>query len=228
MLGARELVWLAQGFYCVFWGLLLAAVVGTQMLLTRWLPLVVDAGLGAGALIVLAGSWRLAQVQLPARPGGDVWRRRAHRLRVAAGLFLYFCVPFYLWRRVPDSAYLLVNTGLFVVAAVAYVILFNQAVAGLGGALGQPSLAAEARLFNWGNFGWLALVAGFMGLIVFLAQWRNLPLSTVSAALLEKMSLPVALVLLLPFSLTLALAWGAKDIVLERLMAPTAPPQPPA
>lgn len=183
-----------------------------------------EAGLGAGVLVVVAGSWRLAQARLAVLPAGEPWRRRANRLLVAAGTMAYFCIPFYLWRRAPESSYLFANAGLFLFAVASYVVVFNQAVAGLGVALGEPMLTAEARLFNWGNIGLLALLAGFVGCVWALAAARDLALQTALGLLFGQVHPAITLGLLLPFSLTLSVAWGAKDTVLDRLMEHDAKP----
>lgn len=210
---------MAQGFSCIFWGLLGAILAGTQLVLASKLVPLVEAGLGAGVLAVVAGSWRLAQVRLTALPAGGSWRGRADWLLVAAGLLAYFCVLFYLWRRAPENPYLLANACLFVLALAGYVIVFAHAAAGLGDALGQPTLAAEAWWFNWSNIGLLALLLGFGGFVWLVAQWRGLPVPLVLALLLGRLDPRGVLVLLLPFSLTLSVAWGAKNTALELLLA---------
>src|SRR5258708_27730136 len=102
---ARDYVRLAQGFYFIFWGLLLTVLTGAQLLMPIDMPPFAESFLGVGVLATLLGSWRLYQV----RSLGEMWRRRIRVAFTLAMLMEYFCIFFYLWRRAPLSVYLLRN-----------------------------------------------------------------------------------------------------------------------
>lgn len=213
---ARDFVRLAQGFYFIFWGLLVTVLMGAQLLMLVGFPTSTESFLGAGVLATLVGSWRLYQV----RSLGERWHARIRLVFALAALLTYFCVFFYLWRRVPDNPYLLANVLAFAAAGILYVIAFNHAVAALAAALGRCDMALDSRLLSAGNIGLLLLP--FAGVIAYLIGMvvihKSNPLAELQS-LLDRANLLVIIVLLLPFSLTLSLAWSCKDTVLRQLAA---------
>ena len=60
---ARDYVRLAQGFYFIFWGLLLTVLTGVELLMLIDMPPFAESLLGVGVLTTLIGSWRLYQVR---------------------------------------------------------------------------------------------------------------------------------------------------------------------
>ncbi len=220
---ARDYVRLAQGFYFVFWGLLLTVLTGAQLLMPIDMPPFAEAFLGVGVLATLIGSWRLYQV----RSLGNLWRRRIRQAFALAMLMTYFCLFFYWWRRVPMSTYLLGNVLAFAATGIIYVIAFNRVVAVLATALGRKEMVFESRMFGSGNIGLLLLpFACIIAYIIGMAVLRHSdPISELSF-LLGRANLLIIVVLLLPFSLTLSLAWSCKDAVLRQLSALDHPRDP--
>lgn len=213
---ARDYVHLAQGFYFVFWGLLLTVLTGVELLMLIDMPPFAESLLGVGVLATLIGSWRLYQV----RSLGESWRQGIRWVFVLGMLMTYFCLFFYLWRRVPMSTYLLGNVLGFAATGIIYVIAFNRVVAVLATALGRKDMVFESRMFGSGNIGLLLLpfacvIAYIIGMAVF---QQSDPLSELRF-LLGRANLLIIVVLLLPFSLTLSLAWSCKDAVLRQLSA---------
>jgi hypothetical protein len=211
---ARDYVRLAQGFYFIFWGLLVTVLTAAQLLMPIEIPPFAELFLGAGVLATLVGSWRLYQV----RSLGDLWHKRMQWVLAVAAMLTYFCVFFYLWRRVPESSYLLGNMLAFAATGIIYVIAFNRVVAALALSLGRKDMALESRMFGSGNIGLLlvpfaCVVAYIVGMAVF---QRSDPLTELRF-LLSRANLLVIILLLLPFSLTLSLAWSCKDAVLRQL-----------
>jgi hypothetical protein len=220
---ARDYVRLAQGFYFVFWGLLLTVLTGAQLLMPIDMPPFAESFLGVGVLATLLGSWRLYQV----RSLGKQWHQRIRQVFALAMLLTYFCLFFYWWRRVPMSTYLLGNVLAFAATGIVYVIAFNRVVAVLAAALGRKDMVFESRMFGSGNIGLLLLpfaciIAYIIGMAVL---QRSDPVSELRF-LLGRANLLVIVVLLLPFSLTLSLAWSCKDAVLRQLSALDHPHDP--
>ena len=56
----------------------------------------------------------------------------------------YFCLFVYLWRRVPDSDYLLANVFAFGAAGILYIIAFNRVVAVLAASLRRRQMTCQA------------------------------------------------------------------------------------
>ena len=109
--------------------------------------------LGVGVLATLVGSWRLYQV----RSLGELWQDRMRWTLSCAALMTYFCLFFFLWRRAPESTYLLGNVFAFAGTGIAYVLSFNRGVAVLATFLGRKDVAFESRVFGTGNIGLLLL-----------------------------------------------------------------------
>ena len=215
-MSARDFVRLAQGFYFIFWGLLLTVLTASQLLLLIGIHTLMDWFLGAGVLAVLVGSWRLYQV----RSAGERWHNRMCGVFTLAVLLTYFSVFFCLWRRVPDNAYLMGNALAFIATGILYVIAFNYAVAALATVLSRRDIVLESQLLSASNAGLLLLpfacvIAYLIGMVV--VRHSN-PLVELQS-LLDRANLFVVIVLLLPFSLTLSLAWSCKDTVLRQLAA---------
>jgi hypothetical protein len=208
-----DLVRLAQGLYFIFWGLLLAVIVGAQIVIVLWLRTFAELFLGAGVLAVLAGSWRLRQVRL------DVgWQASARRTLGWALLTTYFCVVFYMWRQAPLQPYLQANALGFVGCGIGYLISLSSTLAALNHGLGRPDLAREARWF--GGVTMTLMLGPFVAALGYVSvmaiRYGENPLLEFQEVL-SRISGPVMLVLLLPLSLTLGMVWAAKDATLRRL-----------
>jgi len=220
-LSAAALVRLVQGFYAIFWGLILTAMMAAQ-LLAGPRPHAFDVGLLAlGLVAVLIGSWRLWRVRL----GGDdadrqrvAWRERTETLLGTAVVLAYFAAFFCAWRRVPHSEYLLANALAFLGAGVVYTVLLNRVVSALAPALGRRDLVVESKWYGAGSIGFLLLP--LVGVLVY--AFGEAAIHNTSAVfeilwLLDRTNIVLVGLLLLPFSLTLSLIWEAKDAMLEQL-----------
>ena len=135
-----------------------------------------------------------------------------------AALTAYFCVIFYMWRKVPLAMYLQVNALGFIACAIGYLIALSRTVSTLAHGLGRDDLAREARWFGGVTVTLLLLpfIAALLYMAFMAAENRENGLLQFHD-LLGQVTIPVMLVLLLPLSLTLVLVWAAKDAVLRRL-----------
>jgi hypothetical protein len=218
---ARDLIHIVQGLYLIFWGLLVSVIIGTQIVASLWLRSFAEFFLAGGVLATLAGSWRLMQARLdglrPVRLSRQ-WRSRARMIFGLALLLSYFCVLFYMWRRVVDSVYLQANALAFVVVGIVYLIMLSRTVAALAAGLGRNELAMESRLFNVGSVGLLLLpFLGALGYMGVMAVRKQTNLLVEFNLVLSHLNVVTALILLLPLSLTLSVVWAAKDLALQRL-----------
>ena len=226
-LTAAALVRLVQGFYAIFWGLILTAAVSAH-LLTGLQPHGFDIGLLAlGLVAVLIGSWRLWRVRL----GGDdadrqhaAWRERTETLMGAAVVLAYFAVFFCAWRRVPQNNFLLANALAFLGAGVVYTVLLNCIVGALTPALGRRDLVMESKWYGAGSIGFLLLpLIGVLVYAFWAAAAKHTGVISEIIRLANQTNIVVVVVVLLPFSLTLSLILTTKDAMLQRLseMTPT-------
>ena len=220
-LSAAALVRLVQGFYAIFWGLILTAVVAAH-LLTELRPCAFDVGLlELGLVAVLIGSGRLWRVRL----GGDdadrqcaAWREQTETLLGTAAVLAYFAAFFCAWRRVPQNYFLLANTLAFLGAGMVYTVLLNRVVSALAPALRRRDLAVESKWYGAGSIGFLLLP--LIGVLVYAfgaAAANNTSAVSEILELLDRTNIVLVGMLLLPFSLTLSLIWAAKDAMLEQL-----------
>ena len=222
-LSAATLVRLVQGFYAIFWGLILTAMVAARVL-AEPRPHAFDVGLLAlGLAAVLIGSWRLWRVRLG---GDDADRQRIAWLEGTEALFgtavalAYFAVFFCAWRQVSNSEYLLANALAFLGAGVVYTVLLNRVTSALAPVLGRHDLAVESKWYGAGSIGLLLLpLVGVLVYAVGTAAVNHTSAVFEIHELLDRTNIVVAGVLLLPFSLTLSLVWAAKDAMLEQLSA---------
>lgn len=221
VVSATELLHLAQGFYFIFWGILVSVVVGTQLLVTLELPLFAEIFLAGGIGSTLVGTWRLYKAHLKGVEPADAvkaWRSRARFALILALLIGYFCIPFYFWRRVPANVYLMGNALAFLFAGILYMVMLSRTVAALARALGLQDMVADSRLFSAGNIGLLLapLTAALLYAVVMGVLHRTNPVREL-LLLLGQMNRFLVIILLLPFSLTLSLTWAAKDNLLRAL-----------
>jgi hypothetical protein len=210
---ALDLVRLAQGLYFIFWGLLLVIIVAGQILILPWLRTFAEFFLGVGMLAVLVGTWRLHQAKLD-----PAWRVSTRWTLTLAVLATYFCVIFYMWRKVPLHPYLQANALGFVACGIGYLIVLSGTMAALGRGLGRSDLARESRWFGGATVTFLLLP--FLASLVYMVVMAVRNSENVLLQfhdLLGQLTVPVMLILLLPLSLTLGLVWAAKDATLRRL-----------
>jgi hypothetical protein len=215
LMATTDWVWLAQGFYAVFFGQLVVLLSLFQALTLpglRMLQLVLS---GVGVMVLLSGAWRLFQV----RHMGVDWHKRARDLLWSAGALAYFWPLFQLWMRAPERVYLLVQALIFTGICIYLPTLVCSAVAPLARSLGHKSLQTQAVLFG---------AAAFISLFVpFAVVARALLVATkmgtdplMAIQMLLQSASPVFLFAwLLPASLALSLPWSAKDVALRQLMA---------
>ncbi len=228
---AADLVRLTQGLYFIFWGLLVTVLVAAQTVVLLWVRAFSEVFLAGGVVATLMGTWRLQQARLHALPDestGPQWRNRVGRLRGVATLLAYFCVLFYMWRGVPDNFYLQLNAAAFVATGIVYLMMLNRTITTLAAFVGRKQMALEARLFTAANIVLLFLpFAAALAYIVLMAVLRQTSLLEEFRQLLQRISLLVAIVVLLPVSLTLALVWAAKDTLVQELVSRDQPPPRP-
>lgn len=223
----RDLIRLVQGFYFVFWGLLVAVVAGAQLAIVLAPQRLLEAFLGGGVLATLVGTWRLQQVRLESTSPVEVGARWRGRIRATVWLsasMVYFGGIFLLWRRAPTNLYLSANALAFVGAGIGFIVLLNRAIAAMAAAFDHHELAVESKIYGAGNIAFLLLPFFGVGAFVLTAVITK-GASPVDALqfLLVRTTLFPFIIVLLPFSLSLSLVWVAKDATLRRLAAVNRP-----
>jgi hypothetical protein len=211
-----DLTRLAQGFYFIFWGSLAVLSTMAEALGAPTLRLYSIMIGGAGALGMLAGSWRLYQT----KDLGRDWKSLTHGLLIVA-MFAAYLFPFFcMWRGVPVNLYLLCHALAWIGTLICYMSLLSVAIGAFAKLAGRSSLALQALLY--GIFVFIALFTPFVLLAWALIHTTHHGADPLVAVQLLLGSMPPVYILMamIPFSLTLSLAWTAKDMALRRLTAP--------
>jgi hypothetical protein len=215
LMASTDWVWLAQGFYAVFFGQLVLLAALFQALVAPGLRLSQFLLSGVAVVALLSGSWRLFQV----RHMGVDWHKRARDLLWGAGALVYLWPLFQMWMRTPGRVYLLVQALIYAGVCIYFPTLVCSAVVPLARSLGMKSLQTRAVLFGAAAF--LSLFVPFARLAFALLMATRMgadPLLAVQT-LLQTASPVFLLALILPAALALSLPWSAKDVALRQLMA---------
>jgi len=209
----RSLSRLVRGLSALFWGLPAALIVCVGTGLGGWLPAFNVAPVLATTALPLYGLWHVGAFQRQERP----WRRALDRTRLI-GLINFGLSPFlYWWYRMPANPFFAAVVGLLVVTGLLFIFNLNLVVARLGEMLPDETLRMETRQFTQFNRVMLIALIFLLGAYVFLAQMPTLPpsLLMVLAGLQQYGQSTLLLMVLLPLSLTMALIWKTKEVILE-------------
>jgi hypothetical protein len=229
MPATADLVRLVQGLYGLFWGLMTAAFGTAQMVLPLSRPLAGWVMVIGGMMAVVGGAWRMNQTRLyPATLDlpHAAWKRRTRALAWLSVLLLYFAVIFLMWHDARPNRYLFANAIAYFLMFATFLVALNFVAPPLAQVLNRQQLAIEAQVFAATNIGLIMLpLIGTIGyvVVVSLSQWPRAtpdPLTVVQdlmSILMFRLNLAVLAAVLLPFSLTLALLWAAKDSALRAL-----------
>jgi hypothetical protein len=209
----RALGRLVRGLSALFWGLPAALIVCVGTATAGWFKAFsVVPGLAATGLL-LFGLWQLGAFQKQER----TWRAALDRARLI-GLVNFFLCPFlYWWNKMPEQPFFTLVVVVLALSGLLFLFNLNLVLARLGDMLPDETLRQETRQFTAINRGLLVVVLLLAGAYVFLLQMPNLPMSLLIVIVrLERMSHWSLLMLtLLPLSLTMALIWKTKEVILE-------------
>jgi hypothetical protein len=230
----RSLGRLVRGLSALFWGLPLALIVCVGTASAGWfkayglLPIMVVTGL------LLFGLLQLGSFQKQERP----WRAILERAQLLA-LVNFGLSPFlYWWNRLPEQAFFSLMVGALAFSALLFLFMLNLVLLRLGAMLPDEALRSEIRQYTSLNrnllIALLAIIATYLVLtrviIHFFPQIPHLPEH------LDILSLPITIpalgveissgwliwvlicfLVLLPLSMTMALLWKTKEVILENV-----------
>ena len=209
----RALGRLVRGLSALFWGLPAALIVCVGTATAGWFKAFsIVPGLAATGLL-LFGLWQLGAFQKQER----TWQAALDRARLI-GLVNFFLCPFlYWWNKMPDQPFFTLVVVLLALSGLLFLFNLNLVLARLGDMLPDETLRQETRQFTAINRGLLVALLLLAGAYVFLLQMPNLPVSLmIMIVRLERVSHWSLLMLtLLPLSLTMALIWKTKEVILE-------------
>ena len=211
----RSLGRLVRGLSALFWGLPAALIVCVGTAVSGWFrafsiaPAVVATGL------LLFGLWQLGSFQKQERP----WRIALDRARLVALVNVGLSPFLYFFNRIPENSFFALVVVLLGLSGLLFLFNLNLVVARLGEMLPDETLRQETRQFTVLNRTLLVMLLALTALYIFLVRMPELPVPLmVLLAHLQRVSYwSLLLLVLLPLSLTMALIWKTKEVILDNV-----------
>lgn len=211
----RSLGRVVRGLSALFWGLPSMLIIGVGTASAGWfntfgvLPALITTSLP------LFGLWQLTSFQRQERP----WRHALDRALLLALVNFGLCPFLHWWHRVPDNPFFTLVVILLAFSELVFLFNLNLVVARLGAMLPDETLRQETRQFTAFNR-WM--LATLLMLAVGFVLVRNV--STMPGFIYEILVMVdrisvwlLMLLILLPLSMTMALIWKTKEVILESL-----------
>lgn len=209
----RALGKLVRGLSALFWGLPAALIVCFGTAVFGWFRVLSIAPVLVTTGLLLYGLWQLGAFQRQERP----WRLALDRARLV-GLINFGLSPFlYWWYRIPENPFFTIMVGLLAVTGLLFLFNLNLVIGRLGEMLPDETLRHETRQFTSLNRVLLVSLLIVVSVYIFLQQMPGLPLPLlILLASLQRFSQSTVLLLvLLPISMTMALLWKTKEVILD-------------
>jgi len=214
---ARDLVHIHRGFSRLVWSIPIGILLFTEALRIDWVSTLRLPSYVLAAVLCCGGLLPLARVT----PPGPDWTRHT-RNGAFCGVLLFYFAPFvYWWTYYPQSDHLTLNVFALLFTAAGLMLTINRIAEALAIALGDRVFLGEARLCVWLVLFFIVAPLGAYFLYALVASWRyEEPLH---AFIAYTRTLPSAHWLwtlhLLPVTLTIAVAWKAKERATRMLLA---------
>lgn len=209
----RALGKLVRGLSALFWGVPAALIVCFGTAVFGWFRVLSIAPVLATTGMLLYGLWQLGAFQRQERP----WRLALDRARLV-GLINFGLSPFlYWWYRIPENPFFTIVVGLLAVTGLLFLFNLNLVIGRLGEMLPDETLRHETRQFTSLNRILLVALLIVVSVYIFLQQMPGLPMPLlILLASLQRFSQSTVLLLvLLPISMTMALLWKTKEVILD-------------
>jgi hypothetical protein len=217
----RSLGRLVRGLSALFWGLPIALIICVWTSNPRlWRSFGVVPPLVSTGLLVY-GLWQLGGFQRQER----VWRAALDRARILS-LINFGLSPFLYWHgQLPDNRFFTITMIVLAASAVFFVGSVNLVLQRLGAMLPDEALRLEIKQFTALNLK-LLVATLFCGVIYFLIElsqkmpiWLERLLVDIerSGFGFATIVLPLAMFVLLPLAMTMALLWKTKEVILDNV-----------
>ncbi len=211
-----ELLCMARGFACVFWGLLLSLILLFSNAFFEFFDIIRIPAYLIGSGIVAWGLFSMRDAGSVSR----LWTRRRRGALFFAILHIY-CAPFFVWwSAMQSNSFLLVNFLGFVLVGMFALLYINLLAAEIARCLKSKGEWAEACLFAAGIV--MLMIAPF---VISIAGPAASAVRFRTSLYFELWSLAnraptwVRVLVSLPCSLTLVAAWKAKSLCYRRFLA---------
>ena len=221
----RSLGRLVRGLSALFWGLPTALIVCVGTVIAGWFDSLGVFGIVpalAVTVLLCYGLQQMGHFQKQERPWRDALDRAKLLALVNAGLapFLHWC------HKIPGQPFFLTAVALMAFSGLLFLFNLNLVLARLGAMLPDETLRQETQHFTTINRGLLIAFVVLVTAYVLLMNMPDLPerlvrgLEWVERTRFLSLLMSLVVFLLLPLSLTMALIWKTKEVILESLFAP--------
>jgi hypothetical protein len=230
----RSLGRLVRGLSALFWGLPLALVVCVGTASAGWFKAYGLFPLFSVTGLLLFGLWQLGSFQKQERP----WRAILERAQLLALINCGLSPFLYWWNHLPQQYFFSLMVCVLAFSALLFLFTLNLVLSRLGAMLPDEALRSEIRHYTSLNrnllIALMTIVATYLVLtriiIRFVPQIPHLPEHinlfsiqiTVPALGIEISGIWIiwvltCLLVLLPLSMTMALIWKTKEVILENV-----------
>ncbi len=203
-----QLVRLSRGFSCIFWSIPLCLLLFTSTPDFTLSPKFRVPSFLLGLMVFYAGAFLLQH----AGPLSERWGILVRRTLLMILLELYLAPFLYWWKRMPFQPYYMVNALLFFMILVWGLFLVHQLAGELARLLHSASLELETLLYRWVVLCFMAILPLTILFEALRRAWQDegpaLPQLIHMALRLPRWTL---IPLLLPFTITMSIAWKAKE-----------------
>lgn len=208
----RSLGRLVRGLSALFWGLPVALIVCVGIASAGWfksfgvLPPLAATGL------LLFGLWQIGDFQKQERP----WRSALDRTRLLALVNCGLCPFVFWWHRIPQQPFFTGAVAVLALSGLLFLFNLNLALARLGAMLPDETLRQETRQFTAVNRGLLVAMLILVAFSLLLPRLPGLPPEALAVIQLVNQAgfWSFVLLVLLPLSLTMAMIWKTKEVIL--------------
>ena len=203
----------------MFWGLPASLFICVSMAVAGWFTSFKMVPAMAATGLLLFGLWQLGSFQKQERPWVNALEQAKRLALVNVGLspFLYF------WNRVPGHFFFELVVNLMALSGLLFLFSLNQVLARLAAMLPDETLRHETKQITALNRSLLVVLLLLAVIYLVLTQTRELPAEVLAMLRwleqthwLERGKLLSGMLLvLLPLSMTMALIWKTKEVILE-------------
>jgi hypothetical protein len=208
----RSLGRLARGLSALFWGLPASLIVCIGTASAGWFKGFSSVPALAATGLLLFGLWQIGSFQKQERP----WQSALDRARLFALVNFGLCPFLYWWNKMPGHPFFTIVVGVLALSGLLFLFDLNLVLARLGAMLPDETLRHETKQFTAINRALLVTMLFLAAIYIFLMRAPGLPLQVqVVAGWLEFAShWSLVFLILVPLSLTLALIWKTKEVIL--------------
>jgi hypothetical protein len=209
----RSLSRLVRGLSALFWGLPASLVICAGTAMSGWFRAFSVAPVLASTGLLLFGLWQLGSFQKQERP----WRRALDRTQLIALINFGLCPFLYWWNKIPEDKFFSAVIGLLALSGLLFLFNLNLVIARLGEMLPDETLRQETREFTVLNRSLLVVLLLLASAYIFVLHMPNLAEQLMPWLMRFQRVIYWSLLLLalLPLSLTMALIWKTKEVILD-------------